>query len=135
MHPATETPRTGADQLFDAMVRKQFVTQLDREHERLIGFLQDNRLNWSWSAEHHILTTHTASLKKAHAALGLKGPFETIATYRNGPDLNCFCFPMQDGAWVVRRYGNAEEASTWSKDRAGYTRCYLNRDPAEAGKQ
>lgn len=43
---------------------------------------------------------------------------------------NCFCFPIRNGAWTVRRHtpGTAE-APTWDQDKSGYTRCYFNRDP------
>ena len=43
---------------------------------------------------------------------------------------NCFCFPLRRGSWAVRRFtpGVAEDPS-WFQDGAGWTKCYLNRDP------
>lgn len=125
-----EDTRSDRDRLFDELTGQQLNTPLDADHEKLIDFLRENHLGWSWSSDHHSLSTHTASLKKAHAALGLKGPFETVSTGRDPQDINCFCFPLRNGAWVVRRHGNGTaESGTWRPDRAGYMRCFLNREP------
>lgn len=131
-----EDTRSDRDRLFDELTGQQINVPLDADHERLLDFLRESRLGWSWNPDHHMLQTHTASLKKAHTALSFKGPFETVSTGRDPQDINCFCFPMRNGAWVVRRYGNGAEAATWSKDRSGYMKCYLNRDPdlAEVAK-
>jgi hypothetical protein len=131
-----EDKRTDRDRLFDELTGQQRAVPLDDDHQKLIDYLRDNRLGWSWSTDHHMLQTHTASLKKAHKALGLKGPFETVSTGRDSQDINCFAFALRNGAWVVRRYGNAAEAATWTRDRNGYSRCFLNRLPdlAEAAR-
>ena len=124
---AVEDDRSDRDRAFDELTGLE--VPLDADHERLIDFLREQKLGWSWQPDRHMLVTHTACLKKAHAALGLKGPFETVSTGRDAKDINCFCFPLRNGAWVVRRYGNAAEAATWARDPGGYTRCFLNRDP------
>jgi hypothetical protein len=132
-----EDTRSERDRLFDELIGQQVAVPLDAEHQRLLDYLKENRLGWSWQTDHHTLHTHTASLKKAHAALGLKGPFETNSTGRDPNDINCYCVPLRDGAWAVRRFGNgANEARTWSKDRQGNMRCFLNREPdlAEAAR-
>ena len=64
-----------------------------------------------------MLVTHTYWLKEAHKALGFKGTFETSARAgAKSTDINCFAFPLRNGAWVVRRYGNGTaEAPTWAR--------------------
>jgi hypothetical protein len=45
-------------------------------------------------------------------------------------DINAFLYALPNGAWVVRRYTpGVAEAATWAKDRGGWTRCFLNREP------
>ena len=131
-----EDTRSDRDRLFDELTGQQLNVGLDAEHEKLIDFLRDNPSAWSWNQDHHMLVTHTYWLREAHKALGLKGTFETLSTGRTqSTDINCFAFPLRNGAWVVRRYGNGTaEAPTWSKDRQGYMRCFLNRDPDLTGR-
>lgn len=52
-------------------------------------------------------------------------------TLANGVNTsNCFLYPMRRGAWSVRRYTpGVAESATWDQDGAGWTRCYLNREP------
>lgn len=43
---------------------------------------------------------------------------------------NCYAFPLRKGAWAVRRYTRGvKESETWDQDGAGWTRCYLNKEP------
>jgi len=58
----------------------------------------------------------------------MKGFFKTSTT--GSSDHNCFAFPIRKGAWAIRRYtpGVAEHES-WEQDGAGWTRCFLNREP------
>jgi hypothetical protein len=62
-----------------------------------------------------------------HEELKLKGAFKT-ATSR-GTTHNCFCHPLPDGAWAVRRFSQGvQEADTWA-DKNGWTFCLLNSRP------
>lgn len=116
---------------FDALTRQYTHTPLDNEHKKLIDFLAINKYYWAWHPDHHMLVSHTAGLKDAHTALGMKGMFETIATGKDRGDHNCFLFPLRGGAWSVRRYGigtaESSEKATWQKDQKGFSYCYLNK--------
>lgn len=104
--------------------------KLDEQHKKLISYLEKAQGNFWWDNDHHMLVCHTFDLKNAHNDLQLKGVFETLSTGRTQPDHNCFCFPLRKGAWVIRRYGEGTaEAPTWTRDNAGYTHCYYNREP------
>lgn len=100
---------------------------LSEAHQELLKYLGNAA---SWDSDHNMLITHTAKLKEAHKTLDFEGVFETVATGKEDGDINCFCFPLPEGAWVVRRYGQkCKEASTWQLDAGGWTRCFLNRKP------
>ena len=131
---AAEDPRSDRDRLFDELTGDKI--PLDAEHHRLLDWLREQRAPWSWNQDQHMLVTHTYWLKEAHKALGLKGPFETVSTGRNKTtDINCYAHPLRNGAWVVRRYTpGVAEAATWGKDKGGWTRCFLNRDPVAKGR-
>jgi hypothetical protein len=121
--------RSDNDRLFDELTGLE--VPLDDDHQRLIGWLREQRAPYSWHPDKQMLVTHTFWLKEAHRALGLKGPFETVSTGRNKmTDINAYLYALPNGAWVVRRYSpGVAEAATWGKDRGGWTRCFLNREP------
>lgn len=113
---------------FQALINQRLRVPLDEHHQRLIKFLDENKHNWWWDGDMHMLVTHTLHLKEAHTLLDLKGIFETSSGGTS--DQNCFCFPMKNGAWSVRRYTRGViEHETWEQDGSGWTRCYLNREP------
>jgi len=77
-----------------------------------------------------MLVTHTYYLQQAHEELSLRGFFKTDSKGDNLHEQNCFAFPLRRGAWAIRRYTpGVQEHSSWSQDGAGWTRCYLNREP------
>jgi len=117
---------------FNELAGQSARVPLDEQHIKLLTWLREKYGGCSWwDAEHHMLVTHTAILKKAHTELGLAGLFETVATGSQlGADINAFCFPLQRGAWVVRRYGRGvAEHPLWEQDGKGFTKTYLNRVP------
>jgi hypothetical protein len=114
------------DRLFCEMTGRQSQVQLDADHQQLLDFLRENGFAWSWQQDHHCLRTHTSALKKAHTTLKMKGAFDTVSTGKDKNDINCYCFPLKDGAWVVRRYGTPHETTGWEKDRLGYLKATLN---------
>ena len=116
---------------FDELTGQRAKVALDETHRALIKYLQDNSAMFWWDQDHHMLIAHTYDLKQAHTALKMIGVFETNATGKDqGADHNCFLFPMRKGAWTVRRYGQGiAEHQSWNQDGAGWTRCYLNKDP------
>jgi hypothetical protein len=119
------------EDVFEQMTSAAPQYDLDDEHKKHIEWLQNNNEFFWWDHDRNMLCCHTYSLKMMHQELGLKGIFETIAQgTERGTDHNCFCYPLRNGAWVVRRFtAGVGEAPTWAQDGSGYTRCYYNRDP------
>ena len=116
---------------FDELSGQHLIIPLDEEHKKLIEWLRiKGESTWWWDTERHMLVTHTAHIAKAHDELSMRGLFKTNS---QGTDLNtqnCFCFPLSKGAWIVRRFSpGCQEESTWSQDKQGWTRCYLNKEP------
>jgi hypothetical protein len=123
-----DTPE--AEKIFEELTNQRTRTKLDDEHKKLIAFVEASDFNSWYDTDHAMLVTHTLALKQAHDKFGYRGVYDTISTGKDATH-NCFCYPMRDGAWVVRRYtrGVGEHAS-WSQDaNNGMTRCFLNRQP------
>ena len=116
------------EQELDAMSGEFARVPLDDTHRALIKYLDTNKALWWFDVERHMLVAHTYDLKQAHAALMMRGVFDTVASGKEqGADHNCFAYPMADGGWIVRRYTKGiPETKSWSLDRSGYQRCYLN---------
>lgn len=116
---------------FEHLIKERVRIPLDEIHRKVIDFLNNKtEAHVEWIPDQGILVTHTSALKKAHNHLGLRGQFETLAEGSEQGDKNCYCFPMKDGQWAVRRFSRGiKEETTWSVDSAGWTRCYLNRNP------
>lgn len=118
--------------LFEELSNQRPKIPLDKDHKRLLDWIQSQTPGGSWWQEDHwMLVTHTAILKEAHAKLGLRGPFDTIAQGEHyGADWNAFAFPVLGGGWTVRRYTRGcAEAPTWETDGQNFTRCFLNKIP------
>jgi len=110
-----------------AGVRK---TKLDKRHQILLKFL-DEKGNYSawWDNDWGMLICHTLDLQKAFEELDIKGVYKTISS--GSSDQNCFCYPLMDGGWVIRRYGkNINEHPSWTTDNNGWTKCYYNIIPS-----
>lgn len=115
---------------FDELTGQRPKIKLDEEHQRLIDYLEEVNAFWWWDQDHHMLVTHTYWLAQAHETLSLKGYFQTDSKGTNPNEQNCFGFPIRRGAWAIRRYTpGVQEHASWSQDGAGWTRCYLNREP------
>lgn len=118
-----------AEKLFAELTGQRTRVELDEEHRKLLSFLEKQEFTGWYDADNNMLVTHTFALKKAHQELNMIGVFETTSEGMEA-EQNCFCYPMRDGAWVVRRYTRGVgEHRTWDQDRNGWTRCYLNRAP------
>jgi len=104
--------------------------KLDEVHLKLHTYLDEMGAQWWWDADHWMMVCHTADLKRCHTDLNLRGIFETIATGKEAPDHNAFCFPMKKGGWSVRRYSEGvQEHASWEQDSQGYTKCFFNHEP------
>jgi hypothetical protein len=118
------------DRIFEELSGQHPRVRLDDEHRAHIKWLQEHQGFGWWDPDHHMLVTHTKHLERMHQELNLKGIFKTNSPGSEVEEQNCFCFPLRNGAWSVRRYtpGVAEDKS-WSQDGVGYTTCYFNREP------
>ena len=115
------------NKLSTALNERRYVT-LDEIHKQIIGRL-DGTLSW-WDADRNLLVTHTASLKRIHEELDLKGVFDTVAEGKlEGQDYNCYCLPLTEGAFIVYRFSEVVEHPMWFRDSRGISYCYFNRDP------
>lgn len=116
---------------FNEVAGQNSLIILDKGHRQLMKFIEEKCLNSYWDQDRHMLVTHTYYLLMAHRELGLRGPFSTLAAGNDTPnDVNCFAFPIRNGAWSVRRYSpGVQETDTWTQDPKGYTKCYFNREP------
>jgi hypothetical protein len=124
--------REDADSVFEELTGQRIRVKPDETHKRVMDWLFTNYGSCSWwEAEHHMLVTHTAALKRCHDELALRGAFETNAVGTElGSDYNCFMFPISRGAWAVRRFTlGVAEHPTWEQDGAQWTRCFYNREP------
>lgn len=119
------------EQTFEELTGQYTKINLDSEHQKLIQFLKEKGCLWWWDNDYHMLVTHTYHLKEAFDDLELKGIFDTLAQGKEyGNDWNCFCFPLRRGAWCIRRFSiGVGEHDSWEQDGAGWTRCFLNKEP------
>jgi hypothetical protein len=116
---------------FEALLGQANRIPLDNTHKALFKYLEENNAQFWWDNDHYMLVCHTYDLKKAHAALNLRGIFDTVSSGKErGADHNCFAFPLSNGAWSVRRYTRGiKETPNWDQDSSGWTRTYFNREP------
>jgi len=113
---------------FNKLAEQRLRTPLDDKHRKIIEELGKEEYETSWNSDYGMLITHTKALENVHKRLTLTGPFTTATS--SSSIKNCFCFPMPDGAWSVRRHGRGVvEASTWMTDLAGWTYCFYNKLP------
>jgi len=126
-----ESELSETEQMFAELTGRYVQEKLGTEHKRLIDWLSEHQCMWHWDQDGNMLVTHTFHLKEAHDALKLKGLYKTTSLGRErGQDQNCFCLPLKDGGWVVRRFTpGVREAESWDQDGSGWTRCYLNVEP------
>jgi len=110
---------------YETLATAMSAIQLDSQHQKLLNFLETSGATWWWDSDLSLLVCHTLALKEAHLALNLKGTFETSTT--GSSDINCFCFPLSLGAWVIRRFGQGvNESALWETDESGWTKAYYN---------
>ncbi len=60
--------------------------------------------------------------------LNIVGKFKTLSPGKHPETANCFCYPLDDGAWKVFRFNpGTAEADTWHQNGKDWTWCYFNR--------
>ena len=125
--PKVIEDKASGDPFID-LVTRNIQNKLTETHKSHIEWLQQHQCVWWWDQDNNMLVTHTIHLKEMHEDLRLCGIFDTDSSHSS--DQNCFCFPLRDGSWVVRRYSlGVSEHTSWEQDGAGWTKCYLNRQP------
>lgn len=113
---------------FDQLVGRTSKITLDDEHKKLLAWLEEKEALFWWDNDNNMLVTHTIWLAKAAEALLFKGIFKTDSPATDLSKQNCFCNPLKNGAWVVRRFSlGCKEHDSWSQDQNGWTRTYLNK--------
>ncbi len=118
------------EDLFLELTGQRNTIKLDSKHQQLITYLKEQEALWWWDNDHHMLVTHTWWLQKAFDDLGLDGIFKTVSKGTDLDTQNCFCFPLKNGSWAVRRFTQGvQEADSWDQDENGWTRCYFNKKP------
>ena len=115
---------------FDSLCSGRRMVPLDTKHKAIIDELTRSGFSTVWVPDYHLLQTHTKALEGLSEKMEIKGVFKTNSPGRHPETCNCFCFPLDDGAWRVFRFSpGTTEAETWSQDGNGWTNCYFNRDP------
>jgi hypothetical protein len=117
---------------FEELSNQRPKIPLDAEHQKLLDWIQTSTPGGSWwRDDHHMLVTHTYTLKLAHKALNLRGSYDTLALgTEHGSDHNCYLFPMPRGAWRARRFTKGcTEHSFWTQDGRGWTSIWFNKLP------
>jgi len=116
-------------QSFEELFSSTKIVELDEEHKRLLKWFSTSaKMDFWWDNDHNMLVCHTFDLAAAHKELSLKGVFYTDSSGSSAQ--NSFAFPLQEGAWVVRRHSKGvNEHPSWTVDTTGWTRCVFNDDP------
>ncbi len=115
---------------FDDLVTSCRRVPLDAKHKQIITAIADAGYSAIWVPDYHCLQTHTHALATLmeDPSLGLVGVFRTLSS--GSTPINCFLFPLPNGAWRVCRFGpGVKEAETWTQDGSGWTTCCFNRQP------
>ncbi len=115
---------------FDATNNSRNHVKLDDEHKKLFDYLEEEKAQYWYDQDRHMVVAHTHDLKIIHEKRKLFGVFDTLATGKDAPDHNCFLTPLSkpQGAWVVRRYTKGcQETDNWDQDSNGWTTCFYNR--------
>ena len=123
-----KTLPNGLVETFQTLTARKVNVQLDEDHRGHFKWLQENNTVWWWDQDHHMLITHTKHLEEMHTNLQLTGAFHTYTTHSSSQ--NCFCFPLRNGAWVVRRYSiGVQDHPMWEQDGEGWTKTFFNTTP------
>jgi hypothetical protein len=121
---------------FELLTSSRRLVPLDESHKAVIEELGRSGFSTVWIPDYHLLQTHTKALQnliddtEQRSALKLKGFFKTISEGKHPATCNCFCFPLDNGAWRVYRFSpGTTEAETWEQDGNGWTNCFFNKTP------
>ena len=83
----------GQADTFEQLAGQRVQIAIDKEHQRLIDYLESTDALWWWNTDQHMLVTHTIYLKEAYEAETLKGIFKTNSKGKeSGHDQNCSLF-------------------------------------------
>ena len=111
--------------------KTKYTAAVTKKHYELIDWIAQKGYG-EYDESKRKLNTNAFALAEAKEALGLKGDYATLATGKGLPaERNCYCHPVENGAWAVYRHGeagkNCTEAKNWFRSKGGFTTCFLNR--------
>jgi hypothetical protein len=86
---------------------------LSPEHLAIEKQLQAFNYPLIYAYEHRCYHVHTCALQLAHQEHGYRGHFSTASQRTNPGKPNGYMFPLPGGAFLVKRFGNAKEDSSW----------------------
>lgn len=102
---------------------------LDAKHKEIIAGLDSSGYATTWVTDHHLLQTHTKAFDKVYKTQDIIGPYDTQSEGTRASDINCFAFPLDNGAWKIVRFGGPQpEKDTWVRGEKN-TWCLFNTSP------
>ncbi|QDS99051.1 DUF5906 domain-containing protein [Adhaeretor mobilis] len=93
--------------------------ELDETHIQIEKQIAETGASIYYNSDFGSYHVHTAGLQMAAEKHGYKGLFKTLSS---GSDLgkpNAFMIPLNNGAFLVKRWGNAKEDSSWLDGPSG----------------
>ena len=88
-------------------------TPLSADHLKIEKDLQALECSLIYRHDLGCYHIHTHALQKAHELHGYRGYFESDSTGSDLGQPNGYMFPLPGGAFLVKRFGNAKEHSSW----------------------
>lgn len=86
---------------------------LSAEHLEIEKQLQSLNYSLIYMPEFGCYHVHTHALQVAHEKFAYRGHFATASDGTDPGHPNAYMFPLPDGAFLVKRFGNAQEHASW----------------------
>ncbi|MEM7314965.1 MAG: primase-helicase family protein, partial [Planctomycetota bacterium] len=112
---------------FDKFTAASARVDLDDTHKRIIKELAKTGYTTTWVPDHWCLQTHTGAFDELFNMGDIDGVYQTSSECKDKGKVNCYAFPVKDGAFRIYRFGRVDEAPTWVTDK--HTWCYFNTPP------
>jgi hypothetical protein len=87
--------------------------ELSTEHLEVEKQLQSLNYSLIYVPEIGCYHVHTHALQTAHEKFGYRGQFTTLSDGTDPGQPNAYMFPLPGGAFLVKRFGYAQEHSSW----------------------
>ena len=99
--------------------------ELEPEHLKIEKEIAEQGYTIIWVDEYKCYHIHTKSLEQAAEKHKYRGIFKTVSDGTDPGSPNGYMFPLPDGGFFVKRFGDANEHGTWF-DGANGPYAYLN---------